>query len=326
MRIASKYIARRILNSIIIIFLTLIIAFVIPRLSPGDPVDIMQQTYGLSNEEAEAIRERLGLKGNILEQFITYMSYLLRGDLGRSYSYNMRPVSEVILTALPWSLFLLGVAITIRVLIGVLLGIYFARKQGSLLDTSVSGIMSLILATPYFLLALIFLYVFSVKLNLFPLSHAYTYESIQKGFSIEFIIDVLRHSALPIITLVIIGLPSTFYTMKNNMILLLNEDFVYVLRAVGIRESRVTRIVARNAILPVVTSTAISFGYTVVGAVVAETIFSYPGMGYVLTNALLNKDYPLIQAIFLMLSITIVMANLIADILYAFLDPRVELR
>ncbi|MEM1633772.1 MAG: ABC transporter permease [Sulfolobales archaeon] len=325
MQVSARYIVKRGFNTLIVIFASMIIAFLIPRIAPGDPVDLLQQTYGLSNEEAEAIRERLGLRGGLLDQFITYFTHLLRGDLGVSYSYNMRPVIDVIGMALPWSLFLLTLSISIRVVLGVLLGMISAVKQGSKLDTFISSFMSLVLAAPYFLIALFFLYIFSVQLRIFPLSHAYSYEAALKGFSLDYIGDVMYHATLPMITIVVNGLPNTYYVMKNNMILLLREDFVSALRAIGLRESKVMRAVARNAILPVVTSTAISFGYMVVGAVIAETIFSYPGMGYVFINAILNKDYPLIQGVFLLLAITISLANFISDILYAILDPRVRL-
>lgn len=322
--ISARYLVKRIINTAIVILASILIAFIIPRIAPGDPVDLLQQTYGLSNEEAEAIRARLGLRGSILEQLTVFLSNLFRGDLGYSFTYNMRPVLDVIAMALPWSLFLLTIAIVLRVVIGVLLGMLSALRQGSRIDMLISSTMSLILATPYFLLALLFLYIFSVRLGFFPIAQAYTYETIIRGFTLEFLGDILYHAALPIITLVIVGLPHTYYVMKNNMILLLKEDFVLAMRAKGIKETRIMREVARNAILPVVTSTAISFGYIVVGAVVAETIFSYPGMGYVFINAILHKDYPLIQAVFLLLSITISIANLVTDILYSILDPRVR--
>lgn len=324
--VSSKYIFRRIINTFFVIIAATIISFIIPRLAPGDPVDLLQQMYGLSNEEAEAIRARLGLKGNLWEQFVAYITHLARLDLGYSFTYNMRPVADVMASALVWSLFLLGIVITLRFLIGVSLGMLSAIKQGSKLDTALSSFMTLILSTPYFLLASIFLFVFSVKLGIFPISHAYSYEYIVKGFSLELVADVLRHAALPIITLVLAGLPSTYYVMKNNMITLLREDFVTAMRAQGLKETKIMWNVARNAILPAVTSTAISIGYIVVGAVIAETIFSYPGMGYVFVNAILNKDYPLIQGIFLLLSITVSVANLVADLIYMILDPRVRIR
>ncbi|MEM1610138.1 MAG: ABC transporter permease [Sulfolobales archaeon] len=324
--VSTKYIVRRIVNTFLVIAAATLISFIIPRLAPGDPVDLLQQTYGLSNEEAEAIRARLGLRGSLWDQFIAYIASLARLDLGYSFTYNMRPVVDVIASALPWSVLLLSIVISLRVIIGITLGMISAARQGGKLDTVLSSIMSFILSMPYFLLALVFLYIFGVKLGVFPISHAYSYEYISKGFSIGLVMDVLTHSALPIITLVLIGLPHTYYVMKNNMIAILKEDFVLVMRAKGLKESRIMWNVARNAILPVVTSTAISIGYIVVGAVIAEAIFSYPGMGYVFINAILNKDYPLIQGVFLLLSITVSLANLTADLLYMALDPRVRVK
>jgi peptide/nickel transport system permease protein len=315
------------LNTIFVIFSSIIITFIIPRLAPGDPVDILQMTYGLSPEEADVLRARLGLKGSILQQFIGYLNNLIKGDLGPSFTYNMVPVTDVIMRALPWSLFLLTMAISIRVVLGILLGIFSALRYGKKTDVTISLSIAFIMAMPYFTLALILLYVLSVQFNIFPLAHAYSgYNEIMKSFSFQYIGDILYHAALPIITLVIAGLPGTYNIMRNNMSVFLDADFVTLLKAEGFSGWKVTVKVARNAILPVITSTAISFGYMVVGAVITESIFSYPGMGYVLLTAISNKDYPLIQGVFLLLAITISLANFISDILYAFFDPRVELK
>ncbi len=325
-RVSSRYILRRTLNTIFVIFSSIIITFVIPRLAPGDPVDILQMTYGLSPEEADVLRARLGLKGSILQQFVNYLTNLLKGDLGPSFTYNMVPVTDVIMRALPWSLFLLTVAISIRVFLGVLLGIFSALHYGRKSDATVSLSIAFIMAMPYFTIALILLYMLSVQFNIFPLAHAYGgYSEALGGFNLQYVSDILYHAALPIITLVIAGIPGTYNIMKNNMITFLDADFVILLKAEGFPGWKIIMKVARNAILPVITSTAISFGYMVVGAVITESIFSYPGMGYVLLTAISNKDYPLIQGIFLLLAITISLANFISDVLYAFFDPRVEL-
>ncbi len=324
-RISSRYILRRTLNTILVIFSSIILTFIIPRLAPGDPVDILQVTYGLSPEEADVLRTRLGLKGSLIEQFVKYIMNLLKGDLGPSFTYNMIPVTSVIMRALPWSLFLLTVAITIRVILGVLIGIFSALRYGKKSDIVVSLSMSLLMAMPYFTIAIIVLYVFSVQFNIFPLAHAYSGYG-ESSFSPQYIFDVLKHAALPIITLVLAGLPGTYNIMKNNMVTFLDADFVVLHRAEGFSDWKVIIKVARNAVLPVITFTAISFGYMVIGAVITEAIFSYPGMGYVLLTAISNKDYPLIQGIFLLLAITISLANFVSDILYAFFDPRVELK
>jgi len=326
-RVSSRYILRRLLNTVFVIFSSIIITFIIPRLAPGDPVDILQITYGLSPEEAEVLRARLGLKGSILQQFISYLSNLVKGDLGPSFTYNMVPVTDVIMRALPWSLFLLTIAISIRVVIGILLGIFSALHYGKKSDVTISLSVAFIMAMPYFTIALILLYFLSVQFDIFPLAHAYSgYSEVMRSFSLQYISDILYHAALPIITLVIAGLPTTYNIMKNNMIAFLDADFVVLLKAEGFPGWKIIAKVARNAILPVITSTAISFGYMVVGAVITESIFSYPGMGYVLLTAISNKDYPLIQGIFLLLAITISLANFVSDILYAFFDPRVELK
>lgn len=326
-RVSSRYILKRLLNTIFVIFSSIVITFIIPRLAPGDPVDILQMTYGLSPEEADVLRARLGLKGSILQQFASYISNLLKGDLGPSFTYNMVPVTDVIMRALPWSLFLLTTAISIRVVLGVLLGIFSALHYGKKSDSTVSLGVAFIMAMPYFTIALIFLYVLSVQFDIFPLAHAYSgYNEVMKGFNLQYTFDILYHAALPIITLVVAGIPGTYNIMKNNMITFLDADFVTLLRAEGLPGWKIIMKVARNAILPVITSTAISFGYMVVGAVITESIFSYPGMGFVLLTAISNKDYPLIQGIFLLLAITISLANFVSDILYSFFDPRVELK
>jgi peptide/nickel transport system permease protein len=218
-----------------------------------------------------------------------------------------------------------GVAVVISFTLGCLFGIIAAWKRGTALDTVLSPMMNFLSAIPYFWLALITLYLFSYLLSWFPLSGGYDSANIDPGWSFAFISSVIQYAFLPALTLVISSLAGWMLTMRNSMITTLSEDYVLMARAKGLSEGRVMFwYAARNAILPNITGFAIAIGTIVGGQLLTEMVFSYPGIGYALLQAVNQQDYAMIQSIFLIITLAVLGANFLADILYTFLDPRVR--
>src|SRR5260370_19303902 len=258
-------------------------------------------------------------------QYFKYLGNLLHGNLGNSIQYLPTPVAQIIGQDIGWSIMLGGVAVVISFFIGCLFGMIVAWKRNTLLDTVLSPVMNFLSAIPYFWLALLTLYIFSYLLNWFPLSGGYDSADIDPGWSLEFIGSVIQYAFLPALTLVISSLAGWMLTMRNSMITTLSEDYVLIAKAKGLSEPRVMfRYAARNSVLPNITDFAIALGAIVDGELVTEMVFSYPGIGYALLQAVQQQDYAMIQSILLIIQLTCLGANLLADMLYAFLDPRVR--
>ena len=301
------------------------INFFLPRMMKGDPISAyLQKNQGtISPEAADALRTLFGLDTgkNIFEQYIDYWALLLRGDLGRSFSHGLAPVTDVIGTALPWTVGLVGLATILSFLLGTAAGAIIGWRRGRGSDIALP-IATFFSTVPYFWMGLIAIAVFSTGLGWFPASHAYG-KGVQPGLSLEFIGNVLYHGTLPALTIVLASLGGWMLGMRNMMITVLDEDYVTVAQAKGLRTSRVvTRYAARNAMLPQLSSFALSLGFIVGGTLVMELVFSYPGVGKLLLDATNAKDYPLMQGLFLVITMAVLIANILADIAYAILDPR----
>jgi len=218
-----------------------------------------------------------------------------------------------------------GVAVILSFLLGCFLGIIAAWKRGTWLDTLLSPSMNFLSAIPYFWLALFTLYIFAYSLNWFPLSGGYDSANVDPGWTLDFISSVIQYAFLPALTLVVSSLAGWMLTMRNSMITTLSEDYVLMARAKGLSERRVMFwYAARNAVLPNITGFAIAIGAIVGGQLLTEMVFSYPGIGYALLQAVNQQDYAMIQSVFLIITLAVLGANFLADILYAFLDPRVR--
>ena len=218
-----------------------------------------------------------------------------------------------------------AVAVVISFVLGCLFGIITAWKRGTTLDTILSPMMNFLSAIPYFWLALLSLYLFSYLLNWFPLSGGYDSANIDPGWSFEFVGSVIQYAFLPALTLVISSLAGWMLTMRNSMITTLSEDYVLMAKAKGLSEGRVMLwYAARNAVLPNITGFAIAIGTIVGGQLLTEMVFSYPGIGYALLQAVNQQDYAMVQSIFLIITLAVLGANFLADMLYTFLDPRVR--
>ena len=301
------------------------INFFLPRMLKGDPITayLARNQGKVSPDAIESLRVLFGLDNPkpIWQQYLDYWAMLLQGDLGVSLSKGLAPVSAVIADALPWTLGLVGVATIISFFIGSAIGTYIGWRRGGRAE-AVVPIATFLSTVPYFWLGLIIISVFSTTLRWFPASHAYSKGEVP-NWSWEFIGDVAYHAALPAFTLVVAALGGWILGMRNMMITVLDEDYITVAQAKGLSARRVMYgYAARNAVLPQLSSFALSLGFIVGGTLIMEMIFSYPGLGLRLFEGTLAKDYPLMQGMFLVITLSVLVANILADIVYAIMDPR----
>lgn len=318
--------ARKLGMLLFTLFVALSLNFFLPRLMPGDPARaLLGKMDGVPPEQLDSIRAAFGLdtKDSLPLQYWHYLVNTAHGNLGVSFSRFPMSVSEVMGIAVPWTLGLMGLCTIISFALGTLIGIAAAWKRETKLASFSVGLFSFIRSFPYFWLGLVLVYFFSFKLRVFPIGGAYNTE-VDRG-SAAWWLSVLRHGALPALTICISSIGAWMLTMRNNMINVLAEDYITVAIAKGLPTQRIkTLYAAKNAILPSVTGFAMSLGFVVGGGLVTEMVFSYPGVGYMLFQAVNAKDYPLMQAIFLFIAVAVLIANFIADIAIMFLDPRVR--
>lgn len=322
-----NYVLRRLGFYAVAAWVSLTLNFLLPRFMPGDPGDaIMARLQGqLRPETVDAMREAYGLSSEpLVVQYLSYMGNVLRGEFGVSISAFPAPVSQVIFSSLIWTLLLGAVATTISFAIGALLGMIGAWRRGGALDSVAPPLLIFIGSFPYFWLALLALYFLSFQWGVFPLRHAYS-DELSPAFTLEFILSVLYHLVLPAGSLIIISVGGWVLGMRNSMIATLSEDYVTMAEAKGLPQGRVMmRYAARNAMLPNVTAFGLQLGFILGGALLTEVVFGYPGLGFQLLRAVQSLDYPLMQGIFLMLTLSVLGVNLIVDLLYVRLDPRVR--
>lgn len=299
--------------------------FFLPRLMPGDPATALFARFQgrLGPEAMQALRETFGLTdAPLLAQYGTYLAHVIRGDLGISVTYFPAPVVEVIGTGLGWTILLAGTAVVISFILGTLLGVVAAWWRRGWVDSVLPPALVFLGALPYFWLAMVALYVLGFTLRWFPLGHAYG-DDLGPGLSFTFLADVVRHAALPVGTIVVVTLGGWLLSMRNTMIGVLSAEYVTLARAKGLSPARVVlRYAARNALLPSVTGFGMALGYVLGGSLLTEIVFSYPGQGYLLVQAVRNQDYPLMQGIFLVITLAVLGANWLVDVVYFWLDPR----
>jgi peptide/nickel transport system permease protein len=325
------FIARRFVFFLLAVWASVTLNFAIPRLLPGNPAQAVYANhinqFGNNPHEVDTIQLSLGLSHKpIVVQYFDYLGSLVRGDLGLSFNYFPVKVSTIIGQTLPWTLFMVGLASLIAFAVGTSAGVIAAWRRGGAVDAFVLPVTQLTSNFPFFFLALVLLYVFGLTLGWFPVSHAYT-DGTNLTFSLHSGIDILRHAALPALALVIVSLGGWMLGMRNVMINTLAEDYVVLARARGLRERRVMfGYAARNALLPQVTGFALTLGYLVGGQILVEYVFNYPGVGFTLAYAVGTEDFPLIQALLLIITLCVLVANFVVDLAYARLDPRVRSR
>lgn len=320
-----RYLLRRLLFYSVAAWAAITLNFFLPRLMPGDPATAIFARFRgqLSPEALDALRETFGFtQGPLVKQYLLYLYHVLKGDLGISIAYFPSRVSSVIATGLAWTIFMAGTAVVISFVIGTLLGIVAAWWRKGWFDKWLPPILVFIGSLPYFWLAMVILYVLGFTLRWFPLGHAYS-DDISPSLSLTFIWDVLTHAFLPVATVVIATIGGWLLSMRNNMISVLGSEYVNLAKAKGLAPSRIIlSYAARNALLPSVTGFGMALGYVLGGSLLTEIVFSYPGQGYLLVQAVRNQDYPLMQGIFLIITLAVLGANLLVDLLYLLIDPR----
>ncbi len=301
--------------------------FLIPRMIKGNPVDILlakfAATQPLPPQSRHALEVAFGVTDDPLWlQYAHYVGNLLHGELGASVTFYPAPVSEVIAQSLPWTVGLATISLLITVAVGIVLGTIAGWRRGGRLDALIPA-TTFLAAIPYFWLALILVYLLGGVVHWFPLNGGYDYAGVTMGLSGAFLASALYHGVLPAATVVISGVAGWLLGMRNMMVSTMAEDYVVMAEAKGLRPRRIMlAYAARNAVLPSVAGFAISLGFVVSGLIATEIVFSYPGMGYALLQAVQNADYPLMQGIFLVISLAVLGANLLVDLLYGLVDPR----
>jgi len=322
-----RFILRRLGFYLAALAVAVTINFFLPRLLPGDPAAVILGTQAskLTAENLKAVREALGLSdAPLIQQYVTYLNHLFQGNFGLSYTYFPAPVTKVIANGFIWTLLLGSVSLILSFVLGNLIGIIGSWRRGGVIDSVLPPLLIFIGSFPAFFLALGMLYTFGVKLDVLPISHAYN-NRLPQGFNLPFILSIIEHMILPATTSVLLGIGGWALGMRNVMVSVLADDYVTMAEAKGLKQARVMfRYAARNALLPGVTGFGIALGAVLSGQILIETVFSYPGLGFLLINSVNGRDYPLMQGLFMMITVGILAANFFIDILYTWLDPRVR--
>lgn len=321
------FVLRRLAFYLIALFVAITFNFLIPRLMPGDPVDAMFAAAGgrMPPETLAAYREMLGfIDAPLWQQYLQYLGSVLTLDLGPSIMLFPTPVTTVLANTLPWTLFLAGAATILSIGIGCAIGLYAAYHRGGWVDRYMPVFWQFVASMPQAVTALFIFFIFALTLAWFPLGFGYN-PNLRPAWSLEFVANVLWHAVLPLMTLLISMIATWVFTMRNAMVNILGEDYITMARAKGLSQGRIMRRYAgRNAVLPVVTAVSMALGFAVAGQVFIETVFNYPGLGQLIVNAVAARDYPLMQACFLLIVVGVLLANFIADMLYVWLDPRLR--
>lgn len=317
----GKYILRRALRGLLTVFISVTLTFFLLRLIPADPVSMLIDPK-MSAETVARMTAQFGLDKPLLTQYFIYLAQLLEGNFGFSFK-NRDPVIAVLLQKLPWTLILLGLSVTFSLLIGIPVGVRAARKRNGLFDRAVNVLTmtGISLFIPFLSFAL--LYLFGYLLRLLPTGGAYTPPPVR---GLAFVWDVLRHAVLPTFTLLIGNCTSIILYTRNSMIDVQREDYIRTAYAKGWDERYVTKKHAlKNAMIPTITATGIMISGLMGGAIMTESIYSWPGIGRLIYDSVSALDYPVLQGAFLFLSATTVLINILTDLALAWIDPRVKL-
>ncbi len=325
--IKASYFARRIFSALFTLWIALTINFLLPRLMGGDPADLMASQSALGSlEYAERLKVQFGLDKSLFEQYVLYFGNLLKGNLGISFSTFPVPVSAIITQAMPWTLLIVLSSTLISFALAWVLGTIAALKKGSWFDNVIVGASFYVQSTPYFFIGMIILMFLAYSLGWFPMGHALPAGLADNIPWYAMIGKVAYHAFLPVLSLIVVSLAGRMVMMRSNILQIFSEDYITLAQAKGLRRRTILgKYALRNALLPSFTGLMLSLGSAVGGAIATEIIFSYPGIGLTIMNAILSHDYPLIQGCFSIIALSVVALNFLADVIYPFIDPRVSL-
>lgn len=312
----------KLLQYVGVLWVAITLNFLLPRMMPGNPLELLAgaEVGMMSPEERQQVIEEVGLNRPLYLQYGNYLTDVFTGNFGYSYRQS-RPIADMIVERLPWTLFLALSSLIFSAFLGIILGAVSAWRRGSVFDVGLLNSMIMIDALPSFWIGMLSISIFAVRFGLVPSQGAVTPASGYEG--LEYYRDVVEHAILPVLTLSIISTPRIYLTMRYTMIGAVGEDFIRTARSKGLKERNILlRHMIPNALIPVVTVLALRFGYAFGGTVVIETVFSYPGLGRLIFEAVSGRDYPVMQASFLLFTIAVLASNLFADWLYPRLDPR----
>jgi peptide/nickel transport system permease protein len=317
--------SRRGLEFAITFFLAISINFFLPRLVPGNPLQLIAGNAApqLGKERIEALRAQYGLDKPLSEQYVIYLKQLARGDLGMSYRYSGgRTVVEVLSENFRWTLLLVGVSLIAALLIGSALGIWSATRRGDPVDLGLLSGAYVLRSVPPFWLAMLLIPIFAIQLGYLPTGDSYSIPRLEGWENIK---DVVRHALMPVTVLTLAYLPTAFVIMRAAMFGIMESDYIRTARAKGVPNFWVVmKHGLRNALLPVLTSFMVDLGQLLGGVTVIEAVFNYRGIGNMMFEAVKSRDYPLLQGGFLLFTVTILILNIITELMYPLLDPRLR--
>ena len=335
MRFTIRYLINRLLMFFIVILVAVTINFFVPRMAPGDPISAVlskMESQGMrivgGDKIVEAYRELFGLNGTLFDQYIRYVSNTFQFNLGYSISNFPSKIIDMILPSLPWTIGLLTVATIISFILGNFLGAFLAWEQGKQkiqFFTNFIPVVMIFGAIPFYLMGMGLMFIFAYTLQMFPVRGSMSIGA-ELNFNLSTILDIIYHGTLPAFSIILSGIGHWALGMRGMMISTIGEDYLYLAEAKGIKERNIFwQYATRNAVLPQVTALIMSIGTIVSGSVLVEIIFSYPGLGWLMYQAIGNSDYPLIQGTTFMLVLAVALSVLILDLIYPLLDPRITL-
>ena len=330
-KLPLRYLLRRLLIFLLTVWVAATLVWIIPRLAPGDPVAAMVGRLAQSAgyvENADAIiegwKERFGLNDPLIVQYLRYLQNLISFDFGYSLAYFPTPVMKILMQAMPWTLGLLSVAVTITFLLGNFLGAIMGWIHTPRFVKALIPVGMIFTSIPAILAGLLLLYIFAFLLNWFPMRGAYSF-NVTAGWNWDFVLSVLRHSVLPACSIILVSFGYWTLGMRGMMITVEGEDYIQLARAKGLKRPYILyRYMVRNAILPQVTAFALTIGSLVSGQILVEYIFGYPGMGSVIYDAIVTRDFAVVQGASFIIILMTALAVFIIDMLYPFIDPRIS--